>query len=239
MLHHLQIWLRCFLFFLFFPPKYRVSVYLCSFILALVEEGKECWGYLSISVGIWTWICPGILTLKPRLYPILAIWLAPDCAWERKIGTELWHVLQWWPGRRACACLVKTELKWLFKLYFFDISSPLLPLHSWEQGLQCKYRSNSSGGSHVCLFALQTWSVDMSPWWHVEQEDWATFLQLENIPLQYRYCNNLLNFLDRGKKEDGKMEQSVHFWDCGLKNTSTCCCCQEQNLACDVGGSLS
>lgn len=114
---------KVFFVFSFFSPKYRVSVYLCSFILALVEEGKDCWGYLSISVGIWTWICPGILTLKPRLYPILAIWLASDCAWERKIGTELWHILEWWSGRRARACLVKIELKWLFKLYFFDISS--------------------------------------------------------------------------------------------------------------------
>lgn len=59
---------------------------------------------------------------------------------------------------------------------------------------------------------------------------------MENIPLQYRYWGSLLNFLDHGKKEDGKMKQS---WDCGLKNISAGCCCQEQNLACDVGGSLN
>lgn len=98
---------------------------------------------------------------------------------------------------------------------------------------------NSNKGATALVvpsFVPQTWSVVMSPWWHLGQDDWGTFLHLENIPLQYKYCNNLLNFLDHGKEKDGKVEQS---WDWGLKNISACCCCQEQNLACDVGGSLN
>lgn len=132
-------WVASLFFYLVFPlPKYEVSVYLCSFILVLVEAGKECEVYPS---GVWTWMCTGILISSPGcilFLPSQGSWLSP----AGKTGREPWHALEAWPTRRACACSVKTELNWLLKLYFFKISSLLLPLMSRDQGLQFKYRSS-------------------------------------------------------------------------------------------------
>lgn len=118
---------------------------------------------------------------------------APDCTQARKIGTEFWQGVKAWPARRACVCQIKTELNWVLKLCFFDISSLLLA--------EIKDFNSNTGATALVVpsFVLQAWSVDVSPWRLLEQHDWAIFLQLENIPVQSRYCNNLLNCLARRK----------------------------------------